>query len=151
MEPLSEIRAQSSFGNCTISSFTHNNKRGGKGSLAKRKERPSNNKKLLAPPIVVRHNKKTMPSSGNLESAKNRRKFLEKGKKMRQTRLACGRARRGRLSHYRIVSKRSQTVLGATKEGNAHRRRQKGVDAEQSHENGLVERSNELENVGGAN
>ena len=81
MEPLSEIRAQSSFGNCTISSFTHNNKRGGKGSLAKRKERPSNNKKLLAPPIVVRHNKKTMPSSGNLESAKNRRKFLEKGKK----------------------------------------------------------------------
>ena len=115
MEPLSEIRAQSSFGNCTISSFTHNNKRGGKGSLAKRKERPSNNKKLLAPPIVVRHNKKSMPSSGNLESAKNRRKFLEKGKKMRQTRLACGSARRGRLSHYRIVSKRSQTVFVSNK------------------------------------
>ncbi len=55
---------------------------------------------------------------------------------------------------YRIVSKRSQTVLGATKGGNAHRRRLKGVavvDAEQSHENGSVERSNELENVGGAN
>ena len=88
---------------------------GGKGSLAKRKERPSNNKKLLAPPIVVRHNKKSMPSSGNLESAKNRRKFLEKGKKMRQTRLACGSARRGRLSHYRIVSKRSQTVFVSNK------------------------------------
>ena len=45
----------------------------------------------------------------------------------------------------------AKRFLWATKEGNAHRRRQKGVDAEQSHENGLVERSNELENVGGAN